>query len=228
MLINDTFENLDLKKKNRIINAALQEFSEEGYERASTNRIVKAAGIGKGMLFYYFQNKQSLYHYLLNYSLDLTLNDFLDRIDTSEKDFINRMYQIARLKVKLFAAHPSIMYFLSSFMLEKEITLPDDINEKFHKLQTLGYSKMYEDIDYSLFRQDIDPAKAFQLIQWSIDGYQEELKQRLIGKNVHSIHFEQYWQEFYDYLSVLRTAFYHKEEGKYDNIASESSDKEVW
>ncbi|MFB1050237.1 TetR/AcrR family transcriptional regulator [Paraliobacillus sp. JSM ZJ581] len=213
MLINDTFENLDLEKKNRIINAALQEFSEEGYQRASTNRIVKAAGIGKGMLFYYFQNKQSLYHYLLNYSLDLTLNDLLQRIDTSEKDFITRMYQMAHLKTQLFKTHPFIIYFLSAFMLEEQTELPTEISEKYHQLQTMGYSKMYDNIDYSLFRKDVDPNKAFQLIRWSIDGYQEELKQRLAGKNIHSIDLDPYWQEFYDYLNVLRTVFYQEVEG---------------
>ncbi|MGK7378723.1 TetR/AcrR family transcriptional regulator [Planococcus sp. 1R117A] len=56
----EKFKNLENKKKQTILNAALQEFAENGYQQASTNRIVKNAGIGKGMLFYYLESKRQL------------------------------------------------------------------------------------------------------------------------------------------------------------------------
>lgn len=207
--MNEAFEGLEAEKRTRIINAALQEFSERGYDRASTNKIVKVAGIGKGMLFYYFQNKQSLYHYLLTYSLDLMLDDFLERVDTSEPDFIERMYQIAQLKTQLFTTHPHVIHFLATFMLVESENIPKEISEKYLRLQTLGFNKMYEGIDCHLFREDIDREKAFQLIRWSLDGYQQELKQRLRGVDFNEVDMEPYWQEFYAYLAVLKKVFYH-------------------
>ena len=51
------FTELDEKKQERIIDAALKEFAEYGYENASTNRIVKTCGVSKGSLFKYFENK---------------------------------------------------------------------------------------------------------------------------------------------------------------------------
>ena len=53
----EKFNSLDEEKRQKILDAALMEFAEHGYEKASTNRIVKEAGIGKGMLFYYFKSK---------------------------------------------------------------------------------------------------------------------------------------------------------------------------
>ena len=51
------FTELDSEKQERILDAALKEFAEYGYENGSTNRIVKNCGISKGSLFTYFENK---------------------------------------------------------------------------------------------------------------------------------------------------------------------------
>lgn len=45
----------------KIINAALKEFGTFGYAQASTNHICEQYNISKGLLFYYFQNKEQLY-----------------------------------------------------------------------------------------------------------------------------------------------------------------------
>lgn len=57
-MMNDAFYKLDEEKRQKIINSGLMEFSNYGYQQSSTNRIVENAGIGKGMLFYYFKNKK--------------------------------------------------------------------------------------------------------------------------------------------------------------------------
>ena len=48
----ESFENLPEDKKKRIIEASIEEFAKKGYEKASTNNIVKTAGISKGILFH--------------------------------------------------------------------------------------------------------------------------------------------------------------------------------
>ena len=42
------FENLAEEKKEKIIEAAIEEFIERGYERASINSIIKMADISRG------------------------------------------------------------------------------------------------------------------------------------------------------------------------------------
>lgn len=67
----ENFEKISEEKKNRIIKSALKEFAVKGYEEASTNNIVKEAGISKGMIFHYFENKKNLYLYILDYCAEL-------------------------------------------------------------------------------------------------------------------------------------------------------------
>lgn len=49
---------LQEQRKAALLNAALREFAEYGYEQASTNRIAKEAGLSKPLMFHYVGNKQ--------------------------------------------------------------------------------------------------------------------------------------------------------------------------
>lgn len=69
VVIFPKFFSLEPDKRERIINAALNEFARNGYGKASTNEIIKEAGISKGSLFNYFNNKKELYLFLLGYEL---------------------------------------------------------------------------------------------------------------------------------------------------------------
>jgi AcrR family transcriptional regulator len=60
-----TFLNLPEKKRNTIINAAIDEFAQHGLENGSTNRIVANSGISKGSFYQYFEDKQDVFMYLL-------------------------------------------------------------------------------------------------------------------------------------------------------------------
>lgn len=208
--MDDPFKKLDPKKRAYIIEVAMKEFANYGYADASTNRIVKEAGIGKGMLFYYFKTKEQLYLYLLDYGLTQIETAFLDQIDLSVTDFIKRMQQIAKKKMILFKAHPHLMAFLGTFMLKEnqQLNVPTTIQERYQKLIIEGYQKMYQQIDRSLFKADMDADKAMQLIEWSINGYQQMLTARLKAEDFATLDLSSYWDEFYQYLAVLKQAYY--------------------
>ena len=55
------FDNLEEEKQEEIIREAGEEFAQQGYERASLNAIIEKAGISKGSLYYYFENKEDLF-----------------------------------------------------------------------------------------------------------------------------------------------------------------------
>ena len=71
--MNEKFFTLSPEKQARITNAALEVFARNDYKHASTDDIAAKAGISKGLLFYYFRNKQSLYLYLYDYALEQVL-----------------------------------------------------------------------------------------------------------------------------------------------------------
>lgn len=188
----------------------MKEFADKGYEQASTNRIVKEAGIGKGMLFYYFNNKKDLYHYLVDYAFDFTKNNYISLIHIKEPDFIERMKQAASIKMKSYAENPDVFNFLGTLILDPQLELPENLKIRFEEMKKAGLSMMYDNIDTSLFRDDIDANIAFRAIRWSIEGYQNDVMNRLKGQMMSSINMDPLWDEFDAYLEVLKTSFYTK------------------
>src|SRR5579863_6042649 len=54
-------KNGEKDTRARILQVALQEFAEEGYAGARTDRIAKRAGVNIALVFYYFKSKDQLY-----------------------------------------------------------------------------------------------------------------------------------------------------------------------
>lgn len=61
-----TFFNLPEAKRRAILDIALDEFAHHDYRNASISRIVARAGIAKGSLYQYFEDKKDLFLYLVN------------------------------------------------------------------------------------------------------------------------------------------------------------------
>lgn len=76
--------------KQKIINAAIREFSRSGYEKSSINEICKS-GINKGLIYHNFKNKDELYLICVKISCD----GFLDLMDQKmEKVDMNRYFEL--------------------------------------------------------------------------------------------------------------------------------------
>ena len=63
-----TFLNLPEEKRQAFLKIALAEFADNDYNSASVSKIVERAGIAKGSLYQYFEDKQDLFLYLLEIS----------------------------------------------------------------------------------------------------------------------------------------------------------------
>lgn len=55
------FEKLPAERRRELLAAASAEFAAHGFEGASTNRIIASAGVSKGAMYYYFDDKADLY-----------------------------------------------------------------------------------------------------------------------------------------------------------------------
>ena len=69
------------------------EFAQSGFEKASTNEIVKRSNISKGSLFNYFNSKKDLYVYLIEYSVQF-IEQIIEQIDFNETDIFKRIENI--------------------------------------------------------------------------------------------------------------------------------------
>ena len=69
------FDRLPAAQQRSILAAALEEFSEHGFARASLNRIITASGTSKGSLYYCFDGKEDLYAHVIRDQIERLLAD---------------------------------------------------------------------------------------------------------------------------------------------------------
>jgi TetR/AcrR family transcriptional regulator len=202
------FLNLDSDKQNRIINAAIKEFAEKGYSNASTNEIVKEAGISKGLLFHYFQNKKQLFFFLFDSCVELITDDFYKKIDLSETDFFQRIRQSVLIKMELLAQYPDLFKFVEKAYMDDAADIQAEMQKKIRELNHINIGKIYEGIDVSKFRDDIDIQKIFKIITWTFEKLSdEELYKAKLLPNF-EIDYQKVQKEAEDYFEILIKCFY--------------------
>lgn len=86
-----TFENLNIAKKDLLIQSAMKEFSNHLYNEASINRIIKDANISRGSFYMYFKDKEDLYFYLLEKHMNILYNKMIE-VSEMEKGNIFGIY----------------------------------------------------------------------------------------------------------------------------------------
>jgi len=64
------FDKLDPAKQEAILNAGLEAFATHGFEGASYNQIIERAGVSKGAMYYYFDDKEDLYSTVVRRELE--------------------------------------------------------------------------------------------------------------------------------------------------------------
>ena len=83
----DTFFNLSKGKKDRVLQAAIAQFANKGYSKASVTQIVQDAKIAKGSFYQYFIDKKNLYKYIVKLAINKKL-DYINDINDSKIDGI--------------------------------------------------------------------------------------------------------------------------------------------
>ena len=202
------FLNLPQEKQERILDAAMKEFAQKGFEKASTNEIIKEAGISKGLLFHYFSNKKNLYLFLYNYSIDICMNEFYKKINMDETDIFIKLHQCMLIKSELLLKYPTIFMFIEVAYRERLNEIKSDVELINEGYLVSAYAKMFENIDTSKFKEGLDIQKCISIIIWTLDGFRtQEMKESktLISDKEG---YEKIFAKAFTYLDVLRNSFY--------------------
>jgi len=197
------FEQADGRKIQAIEKAAMQEFAARGYDLASTNNIVKNAGISKGLLFHYFKSKADLYEYMVVRCIDLLVEYLYERIDFSESDLFERLKQIGRLKMEIFREYP----YLYEFVMRTNFS---ESNAEMKQLAAGVQQERLKDIeqntlkgvDYTRFKEGLDIEKSMTVLSITAE---EIVKRKTMEGN---IDMEEVYELMNGYLDYFKKLFY--------------------
>ncbi len=110
-----TFFNLPPDKRQRIINVALEEFAARPYSKASLSNIVARAGIAKGSMYQYFEDKKDLYTYLFDLAAQEKLAYIGKMIDPAA-DFFTAVEQTMLAGMRFNLEHPRLSQVYANAM----------------------------------------------------------------------------------------------------------------
>lgn len=206
-VIYSKFYALDSEKRERIINAALKEFARNGYDKASTNEIIKEADISKGSLFNYFNNKKELFMFLLDYVVEV-VDKIYPEVDWNEGDLFKRMRDIGFIKLKIMKKYPQAFDFLKTVSYENSAEMKSEIDKIGKHLIQTGLERGYKNIDWTKFRDDIDIQKTINIINWTLLGFAEQQRDKL--KSFEDVSMKEL-KEWDEYFAILKRCFYKKE-----------------
>lgn len=124
----DTFERLDGDKRERIMDAAAEEFAQHGFHKASVNRMVGSIGIAKGSLFKYFGTKQGLFEYLFQRALKHIKAPLKNvRAETEGMDFFLRLRAVSLAVADFVAAHPRAYRIYLKMLFQEDFPMRDTV-----------------------------------------------------------------------------------------------------
>ena len=195
--MNDRFWELKKEKQDRMINSALKVFSQYGYKHASTDEIVKGAGISKGLLFHYFESKIGLYAFLYDYATRFVTLELTANVEKSENRYYELYKQILSAKANSMSQYPFIFLFLNKADEETDIEAVSVISERREKYQRIMHA-LRERADITTFMPGIDFEKVGVILDYTIDG--------LIQKSVLSENFRAdfFLEEATEYVDMMQ------------------------
>jgi TetR/AcrR family transcriptional regulator len=122
-----TFRHLPPDKQERVLDAALAEFADQGYQAASLNRMVAQAGIAKGSLYQYFPNKEGIFAHIFQYALQAVRGTLTTvKEETLEENFFVRLEKSLLAGVRFLREHPRIFSLYLKIQFDKNVPFREE------------------------------------------------------------------------------------------------------
>ncbi len=173
-------EKLDLSglelpdKEKRILEAAVNVFSQKGFSAATTSEIAKQAGVAEGTIFRYFKTKKDILRGILIHMINIFSRKMV--IDNVEKMFLNpgdkdirtlfREFVKDRLKL-VDSIFPMVRVVLGEAMYHEDVreAIYKNIIVKAVEIFTAFQKKMAEK---GILREDVEPEAIIRSIMGNI------------------------------------------------------------
>ncbi|MEW9095503.1 MAG: TetR family transcriptional regulator [Clostridiaceae bacterium] len=120
----DTFFNLPLEKKNKIIEAIKKEFARVPFDKVSINKIVQDAKISRGSFYMYFEDKRDMLIYLLSNYHEEVMSIIKESFKRNSGDVFEVFADILKFTANFGTAKENIAFCMNIFSNQ---TLQNDI-----------------------------------------------------------------------------------------------------
>jgi AcrR family transcriptional regulator len=200
------FFNIPQQKRDIIINASIIEFGTMGYEKASTDDIVKRAGISKGGLYEYISTKEELFLFVFEHAYKKLYDFIRDELDKQNlelpSDILKRFKTVSDIAIDFYIAHPAYIKLIARTYRLNEGTLKGKTQKIFMK----QFNNIFGSVNSKTLRYN--KSRLTDLLIWLLAKTRDEFIDEY--ENTRDIKkLRQKYKKNWDfYLSVMETGIY--------------------
>ena len=171
--VRPTFLNLPEDKQARIIEAALTEFADKGYQQASLNTIVAASGIAKGSLYQYFTDKSGIFLYVFDFAIAVVRRLLVQVKDSSrEEDFFTRLERSLLAGLDFIRQYPKIYGLYLKILFDQQAPQRQELLQRVRQYAAdYLHSLLRQGVARGELRPDLPAASAVFLLDALLDRF---------------------------------------------------------
>jgi AcrR family transcriptional regulator len=122
----DTFFNLSEEKQENVIRAAVSEFLKYGFEKGNIGNIAKSAGVAKGSMYQYYENKKELFIYSVHWTSNYFFKKFNNYSILSGTDIFDYIFESSRQILQQIREEKELAIFIQDVFLGRYINMTDE------------------------------------------------------------------------------------------------------
>jgi AcrR family transcriptional regulator len=154
----------ELPRREQILAAAVEVFSEKGFHSARVEEIAHRAGIGKGTVYEYFTTKKELFQEVLREGMDYYRQE-IQREQASTDPLAARLKRIASVQLSFAARHSN----MAKVLMNDPETVSQTAKEIYLAIRTGVHADLVQLFQEAARREEI-PAGDFTAAAWMMLG----------------------------------------------------------
>lgn len=191
-------EEKNQQTRRRIMDAALAEFSTQGYTAGSTNAICGVQGISKGIVYHYFETKDGLFLACVDecfQRLTAYIRENMPRMDHAERS----LEDYFAVRARFFHSHPVYQGIFSEAVLTAPAHLRDEIQKRKKCFDDLSIQILEQFLAHFTLRQGISKEDVIDIFR----QFQDFISIRYQVSNAEGKSFDLYDEKCRKALNIL-------------------------
>lgn len=161
----ETFLNLDEEKKQRIIEASLNEFAEYTFNEVKLSNIIKASKIPRGSFYQYFEDKLDLFKYIFDLMAQEKMKYMGDLLPNTEKmPFIELFEELYTRGIKFATSDTRYVKITRNLLLSGTELLKEIFGDNLELGKQFYIGYIESDKKLGRIREDVDSELLAELV----------------------------------------------------------------